>query len=57
MRNLLSPMIQDSMVKWSQRLFNAAQGGDADFAHAALKECQKEIGSMLDFIERLGDAP
>lgn len=50
-------MIQDSMVKWSQRLFNAAQGGDADFAHAALKECQKEIGSMLDFIERLGDAP
>lgn len=57
MRNHLSPMIQDSMVKWSQALFNAAQGGDADFAYAVIKKCELEIQSMLSFIDRLGDAP
>lgn len=50
-------MIQDSMVKWSQALFNAAQGGDADFAYAVIKKCELEIQSMLSFIDRLGDAP
>ena len=54
MHNLLSPLVQDSMLKWSQRLFNAAQSGDKDLALATLKECQLSVEAIIFFIEREG---
>lgn len=55
MHNLLSPLVQDSMLKWSQRLFNSAQSGDKDLAVATLKECQLAIESIIFYIETEGN--
>jgi hypothetical protein len=54
MGNLLNPLVQDSLVKWSQRLFNAAQSGDKDLAVATLRECKLAIEANLYFIETEG---
>jgi hypothetical protein len=54
MSNLLSPLIQDSLVKLSQRLFNAAQSGDKDLAVATLKQAQLSIETNLYYIETEG---
>jgi hypothetical protein len=54
MSNLLSPLVQDSLVKWSQRLFNAAQSGDKDLAVATLRELKLSIEANLYYIETEG---
>lgn len=54
MSNLLSPLIQDSMVKLSQKLFNAAQSGDKDLAVATLKQSQLSINTYIHYIEEEG---
>lgn len=55
MHNLLSPLVQDSMLKWSQNLFNAAQSGDKDLAIATLKECQLALASIIFYVEEEGN--
>jgi hypothetical protein len=54
MSNLLSPLIQDSMVKLSQRIFNAAQSGDKDLAVATLRKAKLSIETNLYYIETEG---
>lgn len=54
MSNLLSPLVQDSLVKLSQRLFNAAQSGDKDLAVATLKQAKLSIETNLYYIETEG---
>lgn len=54
MSNLLSPLIQDSMVKLSQRIFNAAQSGDKDLAVATLTQAKLSIETNLYYIETEG---
>lgn len=54
MPNLLSALVQDSMMRWSQRLFNAAQSGDRDLAIATLKECKLAIEGNIYYLETEG---
>jgi hypothetical protein len=54
MSNLLDPLVQDSLVKLSQRIFNAAQSGDKDLAVATLRQAKLSIEANLYYIETEG---
>lgn len=47
-----NPMVTDMMMQISQKLFNAAQAGDADLCLATMRKAQE----MLDlYIRALGE--
>lgn len=45
--SFLNPAVADSMIKESRRLFEAAQGGDVDFALAVLTTLQNNLPSYI----------
>lgn len=45
--NHLNPLVHDFLMTYSQKLFNAAQGGDSDFAQATLTTLHNEIPSYI----------
>lgn len=47
MSNHLNPLVHDFLLMYSRKLFNAAQGGDRDYAQATLTNLYNEIPSYI----------
>lgn len=49
---MLNPLAHDFMIGMSKKLFNAAIGGDREFAIATLKKITEQIPFVLEELER-----
>jgi hypothetical protein len=49
---MLNPLAHDFLIGMSKKLFNAAIGGDREFAIATLKKIKEQIPFVLDELER-----
>jgi|688.fasta_scaffold1635227_1 hypothetical protein len=48
--NTLNPMIADFLTQASKKMFNAAQGGDTDFAEATMRWARDNCSLFLEAI-------